>query len=132
MLAILSYILIVRISLILVMLKTDYSFSQASMWKAMIPPTLISMAHKLGLEPFITTRDMMRPYFMIQTIVLDEKWRIGISKRMKNSIDPLLIGGTIYTNQAESSKRIVQFYQNLYAEQFSGWPFLLFHWGGHG
>jgi hypothetical protein len=43
---------------------------------------------------------------------------------MKNSIDSLLIDGTISTNRLEISKHIVQFYKKLYTEQFNWRPLL--------
>jgi hypothetical protein len=36
----------------------------------------------------------------------------------------LLVDGTISTDQVEISEHIVQFYKNLYVEQFSWWPML--------
>jgi hypothetical protein len=45
------------------------------------------------------------------------------SNRRKNSIDSL-IGGTISTNRLEISEHIVQFYNELYTEQFSWKPLL--------
>jgi hypothetical protein len=39
-------------------------------------------------------------------------------------IDSLLIDGTISTNQLEINKYIVQFYNKLYAKQFSWRPLL--------
>ena len=39
-------------------------------------------------------------------------------------IDSLLIDGTISTNQLEINKHIAQFYNKLYAEQFSWRPLL--------
>jgi hypothetical protein len=55
--------------------------------------------------------------------------KVANSNRRKNSIDSLLIDGTLSTNRVEISEHIVQFYKKLYTEQFSwqafvGWPFL--------
>jgi hypothetical protein len=41
------------------------------------------------------------------------------SNRRRNTIDSLLIDGTISTNRSEISEHIVQFYKKLFTEQFS-------------
>jgi hypothetical protein len=41
------------------------------------------------------------------------------SNRKRNTIDSLLIDGTISTNRLEISEHIVQFYKKLFTEQFS-------------
>jgi hypothetical protein len=49
---------------------------------------------------------------------------MAYSNRRKNSIYSLLIDGTISTNRLEISEHIVQFYNELYTEQFSWKPLL--------
>lgn len=46
------------------------------------------------------------------------------SNRRKKSINSLLVDGTISTNRLEISENIVQFYKNLYIEQFDWRPLL--------
>jgi hypothetical protein len=48
--------------------------------------------------------------------------KVANSNRRKNSIDSLLIEGTLSTNRVEISKYIVQFYKRLYTKQFSWRP----------
>ena len=48
--------------------------------------------------------------------------KVANSNRRKNSIDSLLIEGTLSTNMVEISEYIVQFYNRLYTEQFSWQP----------
>jgi hypothetical protein len=50
--------------------------------------------------------------------------KMANSNIRKNSIDSLLTDGTISTNRLEISEHIVQFYKNLYTEQFSWRPLL--------
>jgi hypothetical protein len=50
---------------------------------------------------------------------------VANSNRRKNSIDSLLIDGTLSTNWVEISKHIVQFYKELYTEQFICRPLLV-------
>jgi hypothetical protein len=45
--------------------------------------------------------------------------KMAYSNRRKNSIDSLLIDGTISTNQSEICEHMVQFYKKLYIEQFN-------------
>jgi hypothetical protein len=44
------------------------------------------------------------------------------SNRRRNSIDLLLIDGTISTNQSEINKHIVQFYKKFFTKRFSWRP----------
>jgi hypothetical protein len=48
--------------------------------------------------------------------------KVAKSNRRKNSIDSLLIDGTLSTNRVEIREHIVQFYKKLYTEQFSCRP----------
>jgi hypothetical protein len=50
--------------------------------------------------------------------------RMANSNRRKNSIDSLLVDGSLFTNQVEISEHIVQFYSNLCTEQ-SSWELML-------
>jgi len=50
---------------------------------------------------------------------------VANSNRRKNSIDSLLIDGTLSTNWVETSKHIAQFYKELYTEQFICRPLLV-------
>jgi hypothetical protein len=50
--------------------------------------------------------------------------KVANTNRRKNSIDSLLIDGTLSTNRVEISEHIVQFYKKLYIEQFSLRPLL--------
>jgi hypothetical protein len=50
--------------------------------------------------------------------------KVANSNRRKNSIDPLLIDGILSSNRVEISEHIVQFYKELYTEQFSWRPLL--------
>jgi hypothetical protein len=44
------------------------------------------------------------------------------SNKMSNFIESLIIDGTVSTYSFVISEQIVQFYNNLYTEQFSWWP----------
>jgi hypothetical protein len=44
------------------------------------------------------------------------------SNKINNFIESLIIDGTISTYSFVISEHIVQFYNNLYTEQFSWWP----------
>ena len=48
--------------------------------------------------------------------------KMANSNRRKNSIDSLLIEGTLSTNRVEISEYIVQFYKRLYTKQFNRRP----------
>jgi len=50
--------------------------------------------------------------------------KVANSNRSKNSIGSLLINGTVSTNRVEISEHIVQFYKELYTEQFKWRPLL--------
>ena len=50
--------------------------------------------------------------------------RMANSNRRKNSIDSLLVDGSLSTDQVEINVHIVQFYSNLYTEQ-SSWQLRL-------
>jgi hypothetical protein len=59
--------------------------------------------------------------------------KVANSNRRKNSIDSLLIDGTLSTNRVKIGEHIVQFYKKLYTEQFSRQPLLdglSFDWHG--
>jgi hypothetical protein len=44
------------------------------------------------------------------------------SNKMSNFIESLIIDGTVSTYSFVISEQTVQFYNNLYTEQFSWWP----------
>jgi hypothetical protein len=77
---------------------------------------VIEEIRALSSEEILKKAEIVRK--LERTTLIEE-----VSCRQK-SIDSLLIGGKLSTNQAEISEHIGQFYQQLYTEQFSWRPLL--------